>query len=52
MSGGSKLSCRSQGGPIGTIRGSTDASLHCGSNETIGGRSHHRRPEIVKKNVK
>ena len=36
-----------QGGPIGTIKGSTDASLHGGSNETIGGFGRHRRPEIV-----
>jgi hypothetical protein len=32
---------------MGTIKGSTDTSLHGGSNETIGGFGRHRWPEIV-----
>jgi hypothetical protein len=29
------------------VKGSTEAPLHGGSNETIGGFGRHRRPEIV-----
>jgi hypothetical protein len=43
------IRCQRPQGPLSIVCGvSIDASLHGGSNDTIGSRVRHRRPEILR----